>query len=65
MVRSIMREGGWEIVLKYAATKTEQWNGMKSSGRTAFETLRDVHRREGKTEGLKEFLDELENQATQ
>ena len=61
--RSLMKDARWEAVIRFSALKLEQWKSERVTGATAFEELRAMHTRDGKVEGLVEFLDQMERQA--
>lgn len=62
-IRSLMKENGWEAVTRFVALKLDQWRAEAVTGQNAFEELRTLHKRDGKVEGLLEFMDQLERQA--
>ncbi len=60
MIKGLMREQAWQALMKFVALKTEQWKGQPVGGKDAFETLRSLHTRDGKVEGINELFDEME-----
>lgn len=62
-VKSLMSDQRWLMVIKFAALKTDYWKDQAITGRTGFEELRSLHKRDGKIEGLIEFMDQLEKEA--
>jgi len=61
--RSLMKDARWDAILRFSALKLEQWRSESVTGTSAFEELRAMHKRDGKIEGLVEFLDQIERQA--
>ncbi len=62
-VRSLMKDERWDALIKFSGMKLDQWREQKISGNDAFQELRALHTRDGKVEGLLEFLDQLERNA--
>lgn len=62
-IRSLMKDDRWDSVMRFVAIKLDQWRDEKISGQTEFETLRSLHTRDGKVEGVKEVFDGMEQQA--
>ena len=62
-VRSLMKEDRWDIVIKFLGEKLDQWRSEKIVGQNAFESLRMLHTRDGKVEGVNEFFEQLERGA--
>ncbi len=62
-IKALMREPGWSAFLRFVALKTGQWKEAAISGKDAFETLRALHSRDGKVDGVTELLDEMERSA--
>jgi hypothetical protein len=62
-LKMMMREPGWNALLRFAALKTSQWKESAIEGKTAHQELRALHKRDGKVEGVTELLDELERTA--
>lgn len=62
-IKLFMKEDGFEVLLRILAQHIDEINATKVTGQNAFETLRELHIREGKVEGLTEFFDRLERNA--
>lgn len=58
-----MKEPGWDIVLRILGEDIDTINGEEIGGNNEFETLRSLHRNEGRVQGLKDFFDKLEHGA--
>ena len=59
-ILSLMEHKGWDTLIKLVAMTISDLNARKSSGTNAFETLRSLHTREGKVDGLTEFFEGLD-----
>lgn len=58
-----MRDERWTAVIQFLALKLDQWRAQEITGSSAFEELRALHKRDGKVEGMNEFMEQLEAQA--
>ncbi len=63
LLKAMMREPGWDVLLQCVAERINELNADKPTGQNAFETLRALHIREGKVDGLTEFFDKVEKNA--
>lgn len=63
MIKSLMKDDRWNAVTKFIVLKLKQWNEQEINGTSAFQELRALHTRDGKVTGIKEFFDQLEQQA--
>ena len=59
-LRSFVKSDIWDLIQKCLYEKIGQLNAERQSGTNAFETLRAIHYRDGKVDGLTEFFSELE-----
>lgn len=64
-VRAIMKSNEWDAVLAFAGKKLDAWREERVAGNNEFETLKSLFTRDGKVEGLLEFLNQLESEATE
>lgn len=64
-IKSLLKDPRWEAVLKASADKIDQWLGQNVIGDTSYETLKLTFEKEFKVQGLKEFLNFLEEEALQ
>lgn len=58
--KMIQSDDGWDALELALADYIDRLNAATVSGANAFETLRDVHRREGGVEHLKAFFNQVE-----
>lgn len=59
-IKQLMREGGWDTLLRFLGTHIEEIRSEKVIGDTEFHTLRMLHINQGKVDGLLEFIDILD-----
>lgn len=64
-IRSLMQEQGWDVVQRLLEDEVASINAEPAQGSDAFSTLRALHRREGRVDGLKSFFEKLERGATE
>ena len=62
-LRQLMKEPGWDILMTLLGSALDELTVEKIVGNTDFETLRALHKAQGKEEGLKEFFDDIERGA--
>lgn len=62
-IKHLMKSDEWESVIRFFAYKIGKWKDEEIIGATEFETLKNLHRSQGKVEGLSEFMEQLERQA--
>lgn len=58
-----MTDEGYAMLEQLKEKMIRKWNDGPISGQDAFQTLRAIHRREGKIEGINEFFETLEQEA--
>lgn len=62
-LKVMLTDKGYEMLENLRDKMIRDWNNRTVSGQDAFQTLRAVHRKEGKVEGLMEFFETLANEA--
>jgi hypothetical protein len=62
-IKHLLKSDEWDSVLKFFSYKISQWNDEEISGENEFQTLKNLHQKKGKVEGLKEFMNQMEQQA--
>lgn len=62
-LKGMMKEDAWDTVIKLLAIFIEEDNAQEITGNNEFETLRALHRHQGRVEGLTTFFDKLERGA--
>lgn len=62
-IRAVMKEVGWDVIMRLLGDEITVIDGEDIGGNNEFETLRLLHRNEGRVQGLKEFFDKLEHGA--
>jgi hypothetical protein len=60
----LMEMEAWDDVIKVSNEIVKKWDGENVLGTNEFETLSLVFLKEGKKQGLKDFLDLLEQKAS-
>jgi hypothetical protein len=63
LFKRLMQEEGWAVLEQALANRIARLQAQPISGTTAFESLRALHTRDGKVEGLREFFDDIEKMA--
>lgn len=61
-LKRLMESDAWKVVEQALANRVEKLRGEEVSGTNEFETLRMLHKNQGKVEGLVEFFNDLERQ---
>lgn len=59
VIRALMDSPGWEFLESMRDEYIHELKNVRPSGSTAFEELRDLHKREGKIDAMEEFFDLL------
>jgi len=62
-LQQLMKEDGWEILLRQLADYIDKVNAEKVTGANEFESLRMLHTNQGRVDGLTEFFDKLDKKA--
>ena len=59
-LKAFVKDDIYDLLMKLVYERVAQWNTDRPSGTNAFETLRAMHIRDGKVDGLTEFFSDLE-----
>ena len=60
LIKRLIMDDGWDALM-VARDEYIAKNSIESiTGNSEFETLRELHKKQGKIEGLKEFFEDLE-----
>lgn len=59
----LLKDDAWPVLEKYVAFFVETIIEQRVAGNNEFETLRDLHINQGKTDGIGELFQALEQQA--
>lgn len=62
-LKRLMTTPGWDVLEQILATRVSKLKGQEVNGSNEFETLRMLHKNQGKVEGLVEFFNDLETQS--
>lgn len=62
-LKRLVEHPDWEIIYAFQAFITETWFKSDVKRETEFDTIWTLAHREGKKEGLKEFIDSIEKLA--
>ena len=62
-VKRLMQSDGWSVIETALANRVSRLKAEEVNGSDSFETLRMLHKKQGKIEGLVEFFEDLEKQA--
>lgn len=62
-IKSLIGDKRFDVLLKFYEAMLEKWKAETGIGFNEFDTLKLTFMKEGKINGLKNFFDELENQA--
>ena len=65
IIKSLLKDSKWESVLKASAELTDKWLNQNVIGDSEFETLKMVFGKEFKVQGVRDFLNYLEEEALQ
>ncbi len=63
IVKIMAKHENWNVLMKFVMEEIEKIQAEEIVGQTAFDTLRMLHKNQGKVEGIKEVFDKLERQA--
>lgn len=63
-VRTLMMTDEWDALMRLVNRRVVNLSREPVTGRDAFETLRALHTREGRIDGLLKFFDDLDNGAS-
>lgn len=60
-IKSLMRDDGWEALERIREKWVTEMRAKAYTGQNAFETLRELHARQGAIEGVRAFFDHLDS----
>lgn len=60
LLKQMVRGDAWDVLLLALKDYLDGLKDQQITGANAFETLRELHTRQGKEDGLKEFFDKVE-----
>lgn len=60
-LKRLVQSSDWDVIYAFQAFMSEKWNAEPLVGDTEYDTLRNAISRESKVQGLKNFLDNIEN----
>lgn len=58
--KMMQHDDGWDILILALGQYVEHLNVDRTYGSNEFETLRDLHVKQGKVDGVKEFFDQVQ-----
>lgn len=64
-IKSLMRERGWETLMKYLGQQVDKYKDEQVKADTEFETIWRLAQRESKVEAIIKFFDNLERDVIQ
>lgn len=59
-LKQLVKEDAWDVLILAMGIFIDRVNATPASGTDAFQTLRDLHIKQGKVDGLREFFDDIE-----
>lgn len=62
-LKHMMQGDAWNVVMQLLGNELDTLRDQEVTGTNAFETLREVHTRQGKIVGLTDFFNKLERGA--
>ncbi len=62
-IKRLMQSDAWSVVEQALANRVNKLKAEEVNGSDEFQTLRMLHKKQGKIEGLVEFFEDLEKQA--
>lgn len=62
-LRRLIEHADWDVIYSFASFISEKWNKAQVKGDDQFNTTWNIAHREGKINGIKEFLDTMEQLA--
>lgn len=63
LLKQLMREDGWDLLMRHLGAYIDEINAEKVTGATEFEALRMLHTNQGRAEGAKNFFEKVEKHA--
>ena len=61
-IKALIKNDGWDVMMFLLADQIDTLNRETIEGQDAFNTLKNLHLREGKVAGLTEFFERIERQ---
>ena len=61
-IKRLMQDDAWTVVEIALENRLRRLRDQEVTGNNEFETLRALHKQQGKVEGLAEFFEDLEKQ---
>lgn len=58
--KDLMQGDKWELLMKLLGQRINDLNAKEITGLDSFQTLKELHTRDGMVKGLKEFFDSIE-----
>lgn len=58
--KMMQHDDGWDVLLLAMGNYVEKLNAERICGSSEFETLRDLHTKQGKSEGVQEFINQIQ-----
>lgn len=62
-LKRLVESSDWEVIYSFQALMEDKWNRNRLKGESEYETVCNVVERDGKINGLKEFLEGIEQTA--
>lgn len=62
-LKRLIEHSDWEVIYAFQSKTVENWNKEEVKADTEFETIWNLAKREGKIEGLREFINNAEKLA--
>ena len=59
-IKDLLRHDGWDALTLFLLERISKIQGEEVTGNNDFETLRALHKNQGKVEGLKDFFNDVE-----
>ena len=59
-LKRLMQDDGWSVLEQALENRIKTLQEEEITGNDAFETLRALHKQQGKVEGLKDFFESVE-----
>jgi hypothetical protein len=59
-LKQLVQDDGWDVLRAILAQHIVELDQQEITGNNEFETLRELHKKQGKVEGLAEFFDKVE-----
>ncbi len=63
LLKRIQQEDGWDVIMRALQQHIDDLRAQEITGNNEFETLRALHKNQGKVDGLLEFFEKVEKQS--